>query len=101
MNGFQARTGGEQLGVSFARNLFMPVRFKSGLIVLALVTVGCTSPCLGQTPQQTPVSPPEQHSSEDSSEQQGSASASCQLPDRQLPGSISGKIGRASCRERV
>ena len=92
MNGFQARTGGEQLGVSFARNLFMPVRFKSGLIVLALVTVGCTSPCLGQTPQQTPVPPPEQHSSELSSEQQGSASASGQLPDRQLPGSISGTV---------
>ncbi len=78
--------------MSFARNLFMPVRFKSGLIVLALVTVGCTSPCLGQTPQQTPVPPPEQHSSELSSEQQGSASASGQLPDRQLPGSISGTV---------
>jgi len=92
MNGFQARTGGEQLGVSFARNLFMPVRFKSGLIVLALVTVGCTSPCLGQTPQQTPVPPPEQHSSELSSEQQSVAPASGQLPDRQLPGSISGTV---------
>ena len=92
MNGFQARTGGEQLGVSFARNLFMPVRFKSGLIVLALVTVGCTSPCLGQTPQQTPVPPPEQHSSELSSEQQGSASAGEHPPDRQLPGSISGTV---------
>ncbi len=64
MNALAARTGGERRGVSFARNLFMPLRFKSGLIVFALVILGFTSPCLGQTPQQTPAPPPEQHSQE-------------------------------------
>jgi hypothetical protein len=33
----------------------MALQFKSGLIVFALVTLGWTSSCFGQTPQQTPV----------------------------------------------
>ena len=45
----------------------MALQFKSGLIILAFVTLGWTSSCLGQTAQQTPV------------------------PDR-LPGSISGTV---------
>ena len=45
----------------------MALQFKSGLIILAFVTLGWTSSCLGQTVQQTPV------------------------PDR-LPGSISGTV---------
>ncbi len=63
------------LGLSFARNLFMPRPFKSALIVfvLAFVALRCTLPCLGQTPQQTPVPAPEQ-------------------PNRQLSGSISGTV---------
>jgi hypothetical protein len=45
----------------------MALQFKSGLIILVFVTLGWTSFCLGQTPQQMPV------------------------PDR-LPGSISGTV---------
>src|SRR5271157_5267017 len=58
MNAFEARTVSEHLGMFFARNLFMPLQFKSALIVFALVTLGCALPCLGQNPQQTPVPPP-------------------------------------------
>ena len=36
----------------------MALQFKSGLIILAFVTLGWTSFCLGQTPQQTPVPDP-------------------------------------------
>jgi hypothetical protein len=36
----------------------MAIRFKAGFIVLALVTLGWTSPCLGQTPEQTPAPAP-------------------------------------------
>ncbi len=61
----------------------MPLQFKSGLIVLALVTLGCASPCFGQAPQETPAP---------TLEQQGTASAGELLPDRQLSGSISGTV---------
>ncbi len=64
----------------------MALRFQSALLVLALVTLGCTSPGLGQTPQQTPVAGPEHQSPE----QQRMAGA--QAPDQQLPGSISGTV---------
>jgi hypothetical protein len=63
----------------------MRLKFKSGAIVFAfvsaLVALGCWSPCLGQTPQPVPAP-----------EQQGTASAGEQLPDQQLPGSISGTV---------
>jgi len=61
----------------------MALQFKSELIVIAFVTLGWTSPCLGQTPQQTPVPSPERR---------GIASAGEQLPGQKLPGSISGTI---------
>ena len=48
----------------------MALQFRSGLIVLAFVTLGWTSFSLGQTPQPTPV----------------------QLPGQRLPGSISGTV---------
>ena len=46
----------------------MALQFKSGLIIFAFVTLGWMPCCFGQTAQQTPV------------------------PDRQLPGSISGTV---------
>jgi len=66
----------------------MSLQFKSGLIVFAFVTLGWTSSCLGETPQQTPVPDPEQHSPE----HRGMASAGEQLPGQPLSGSISGTI---------
>ena len=68
--------------------LFMDLQFKSGLIVFAFVTLGWTSSCLGETPQQTPVLGPEQHRPE----QLGTASAGAQQPGPALSGSISGTI---------
>jgi hypothetical protein len=38
------------------RRNFVALQFKSGLIIFAFVTLGCTSLCLGQTPSQVPVS---------------------------------------------
>ena len=61
----------------------MALQFKSEFIVIAFVTLGWTSPCLGQTPQETPVPNPERR---------GIASAGEQLPGQKLPGSIRGTI---------
>jgi len=62
----------------------MAFQFKSGLMVFAFVTLGWTSFCLGQTPQQTPVPTPEHR---------GLASASEQLPGQRLSGTdISGTV---------
>src|ERR1700720_781902 len=47
MNIFEARTGSEELSMSFARTL----------LVLVLVTLGCALPGLAQTLQPTPVPP--------------------------------------------
>ncbi len=71
-----------------ARNLFMPFGSKSALIVFAfaLFALGYASPCLGQTPQPAPAPEPR------APEQPGMASADGQLPDQQLPGSISGTV---------
>ena len=74
---------------------FMALLFKSRLIVFALVTLGWTSFCLGQTPQQTPVPGPE-HSSEHSPEQRGTASTGEQLPGQRMSGSISGTVADQS-----
>ena len=65
----------------------MALQCKSGLIVFAFVTLGWTSFCLGQTPQQTPVPSPE-----NSPEHRGIASAGEQLPAQPLYGSISGTV---------
>src|ERR1700685_246662 len=60
----------------------MTFQLKYGLIVLAFVTLGWTSFCLGQTPQLTPVTSPEhQRTASD-----GEASA------QRSPGSISGTV---------
>jgi hypothetical protein len=61
----------------------MALRFKSGLLGLAFVSLGCTSFCLGQTPQHTPVPSPEPG---------GIAPATEPLPGPRLPGSISGTV---------
>jgi hypothetical protein len=61
----------------------MALRFKSGFIGLAFVSLGWTSFCLGQTPQQTPVPGPEPR---------GIASGGEPLPGQQLSGSISGTV---------
>ena len=65
----------------------MALRFKSGLMVFAFVTLGWTSSCLGQTPQQTPV-PDLGHGPQ----QRGPASTGEELPGQRLPGSISGTV---------
>ena len=65
----------------------MAPQCKSGLIVFAFVTLGWTSLCLGQTPQQTPVPSPE-----NSPEHRGIASAGEQLPAQPLSGSIIGTV---------
>jgi hypothetical protein len=57
----------------------MRLQFKSDLIILAFVSLLCTSPCSGQTAQQPPPPAPEQHSP-------------AQPPDRQISGSITGTV---------
>ena len=66
--------------------LFMGFEFKSALMVFAFVTLGWTSFCFGQTPQQSQVSSPEVRSPE----RPGIALG--QLPGQLLPGSISGTV---------
>lgn len=68
----------------------MSIPLKLGLTILALVTVGWTSHCLGQTAPQAPVQDPEQ-SREKSAEPSGTAPLG-QLPDQPIPGSISGTV---------
>jgi hypothetical protein len=81
----------------------MALQFKSGLIVLAFVTVSWTSFCLGQTPQQTPLPGPEQgqentpgnspgNSPANHPDQRGATSASEQFPGERLPGNIGGTV---------
>ena len=69
----------------------MALRFKSGLMVFAFVTLGWTSSCLGQTPQQTPVPDPGH-----GPQQRGPASTGEELPGQRLPGSISGTVSDQS-----
>ncbi len=61
-----------------ARNLFMPLRSKSGpiIFIFAYLALGCALPCSGQTPRTAPTQEP-----------QGTASAS-----QNLSGSISGTV---------
>ena len=68
--------------------LFMALQFKLRLIVFAFVTLGWTSSCLGQTPQQTPLPGPEQLVRN----KRGTASAGAQQPGPALPGTISGTV---------
>jgi hypothetical protein len=70
--------------------IIMALQFKSRLIGLALVTLGWTSFCLGQTPHQTPVQNPE-HSPESGAEQRGTAPVG-ELPGQRISGSISGTV---------
>jgi Carboxypeptidase regulatory-like domain len=65
----------------------MAFQFKAGIRVFALVALGWTSFCLGQTPQQTSAPGLEQHSPENRG-----ISLDEELPDQPLPGSISGTI---------
>jgi hypothetical protein len=58
----------------------MALQFKSGLIVILFVTLGCLSPCRGQTPQQAPMPGPEPQST------------GGELPDQRMSGSISGTL---------
>ncbi len=61
----------------------MALRFKSGLLGLALVGLGWTSFCLAQTPPQTPVP---------AAGPRENASGGEPVPGPRLPGSISGTI---------
>ena len=61
----------------------MALRLKSGLIGLAFVSLGWTSFCLAQTPQQTPVPGPEPREN---------ASGGEPVPGQRLSGSIGGTI---------
>jgi len=69
----------------------MALPFKSGLIVFALVTLGWTSFCLGQTPPQASALVPE-NSSQNSPGQRGTATIGEQEPGQQSTGSISGTV---------
>jgi hypothetical protein len=66
------------------KKVFMALRFNSGLIVLALATLGCTSIGFGQTVQQTPVPGSEDQGVGHPTDQQAS--------NQQLPGGISGTV---------
>jgi hypothetical protein len=68
----------------------MPLPFKPGLIILALATLSCISPCLGQSPQRMSLPDAEQHSP------QSVSSAASPVPDPPLPGSIHGTVGDRS-----
>src|ERR1035437_8542744 len=65
----------------------MTLQFKSRLIVFALVTLGWTSFCLGQSPHEMPAPGPT-----NSPEQLGTASSGEQLPSPRASGSISGTV---------
>jgi Carboxypeptidase regulatory-like domain len=60
---------------------------KSGLIILAFLTLGWTSSCFGQTPPPTPA-----HSVQTTSEERGIASASDQPGGAAFSGTISGTV---------
>ena len=62
----------------------MAIRFRSGLIVFALATLGCASIGFGQTAQQNPLPGSTNQGVGHPTSQQG--------PDQQLPGSISGTV---------
>jgi hypothetical protein len=70
----------------------MALRLKSGLIVLALASLSCTSLCLGQTPQQTPAPTAQQTPEQTPKPQRAPDAAGAQLPNQQLPGTISGTV---------
>ncbi len=78
MSGFEARTGRERLGMTVIQILLMPLQFKSGLILFALIALVCASPCWGQTAQPAPAPAADQNSQEQQSTVQ--------------PGTISGTI---------
>src|SRR5271167_1617586 len=66
------------------KEIFMALRFRSGLIVFALATLGCASIGFGQTVRQNSLS---------GSQDQGVGHPTAQqAPDQQLPGSISGTV---------
>ncbi len=65
----------------------MTLQFKSRLIVFALVTLGWTSFCLGQSPHEMPVPGPT-----NTPEQRGTAASGEQLPSQRVTGSISGTV---------
>jgi Carboxypeptidase regulatory-like domain len=73
----------------------MALQFKAGFIALALITVGWTSLCLGQIPQQAPLPAPGNTSrptSESNPESPQAAPAAEPRPDQRLTGSISGTV---------
>ena len=71
--------------------MFTALQFKSGLAVLALASLGCASPSLGQDPVQTsPAQTSQQVFISDP------AASSDQAPDQRAPGSITGMVIDAS-----
>jgi hypothetical protein len=70
----------------------MALQCKPGLIVLAVVTLGWTLSCVGQTPEQTPPPAPENSQEQHSPQDAPTASAGEQAPDQRLPGSINGTV---------
>ncbi len=69
---------------------FMPLPFKSGLVVFSLVTVGWASSSLGQTPSQAAPAP--ENSSQSSPEPRGTEATGAPLPGQQKTGSLSGTV---------
>jgi len=69
----------------------MPLQFKSGLVVLALLTLAWTSAGLGQTPQQSQATGAE-HQASQARTPEPIADSAVQALDPRSPGSISGTI---------
>jgi hypothetical protein len=70
----------------------MALRFKSGLIVLAFATLGCASPCLGQSPQQATLPSSEKTPEQTPEPQRTTDVGGAQLPSQQLSASIRGTV---------
>jgi hypothetical protein len=73
------------------RNLLMALQFKSGLIALAMVTAGWTTPCSGQTLPRLPV-PTSENSAEHNPKSQGTAPVVESPPDPGASESIRGTV---------
>ncbi len=87
INVSDAASDSERSACPAHQTFLMPLQFKSGLLVFALVALACVPPCLGQTPERSPAP---------GSEQLGATSAGERPPDQQLSGNVNGTVVDAS-----